>query len=73
MSGYLKKKLMEQIVGNGNNGELSLREIKQAFKKFRLGNKDLFPVCNELERDGLLKRGGKTKSIKFKIKAKLRL
>jgi len=68
---YLKEKLIKQI--GSNNNELSLREIKTVLGRFRLSNKDIYPVCKELESDGILERIGRHKGIKFKIKEELKL
>lgn len=73
MTGYLKEKLMKQMLGNGNKGMLTKDEMKQTFKKFRLGNNDLPEICRELETEGLLTQMIDARTIKFKIIAKLRL
>lgn len=67
MAGYLKKKLMESLNGNGNNGELSLREVRSAFGRFRLKNKDFYPICKELEKEGIVKVKGKFEKMKIII------
>lgn len=78
MVGFLKKKLMEDLAKNGQNGELTVTEVRQTFKRFRLRNKDFFPICKELEKEGIIKMNiirtnKKFGNIKIKILKKLRL
>ena len=73
MTGSLKEKRMKQMLGHGTNGMLTQDEIKQTFKKFRIGNNDLPEICKELEKEGLLTQTIDARTIKFKIIAKLRL
>lgn len=78
MAGFLKKKLMEDLTKNGENGELTVTEVRQTFKRFRLTNKDFFPICKELEREGIIRMrtigtNKKFGNIKIKILKKLRL
>jgi len=38
-----------------------LYDMKQALATFRLTNKDLIPLCHELEEEGFMKRMGRMK------------
>lgn len=73
MAGFLKKKLMEDLTKNGNNGELTVADVKKTFKGFRLKNKDLYPLFRELESEGVIKITGKFQFIRIKLLKKLRL
>lgn len=76
MAGFLKQKLLQELCKNGE--ELTRQDISSCFKRFRLSNKDIAPLFDELEKDGFIEmintKGNRFKrGIKVKISKNLRL